>query len=605
MMTREELITKFREFFEARGHKWIPSAPLIPEGDTSTLFISAGIHPLVPYFVGQKHPMGARLADVQECLRTVDIDNVGDTYHHTWFEMLGNWSLGGPASTDVFGKAGYFKEESISWSWEFLTKELRMDPERLAVTIFEGNENAPFDEEAKKAWLAVGMPEDRIFPLGKKDNWWEVGETGPGGPDTEIFYDTGKDACGEKCQPGCDCGKWIEIWNNVFIEYNRKEDGSYEKLSQQNVDTGMGLARMVAVLQGHYDDYQIEPLAGMIKELEEISGKEYGKNEEETKYMRIIVDHLRAAVFVLGEEILPSNKRQGYVLRRLIRRAVRFGKLLGIEREFADLIGKEVIASYADDYRKLGDNREFILSNLVKEEKRFFKVLDRGLKKLVEELNKVNKKGQLSGMAVFDLYQSYGFPLEITVEEVNRIRPDVEVDIDGFYEEMNRHKELSRKAAKDIFKGGMAEQKEETIQLHTATHLLHQALKEVLGEHVHQAGSAITTEKLRFDFPHPKALTEEEVEAVEKLINQKIEEDLPVNQKTMSLEEAKESGAGYIPGKNYPEEVKVYEIDSFSKEICGGPHVDSTGELGKFEIIKEESSGAGKRRIYAKLDMAK
>jgi len=583
-------MTKFREFFEGRGHKWIPSSPLIPEGDTSTLFISAGIHPLVPYFVGQKHPMGDRLVDVQECLRTVDIDNVGDTYHHTWFEMLGNWSLG-----------DYFKKESIEWSWQFLTEELKMDPDRLAVTIFEGNENAPFDEKSKQVWLSVGLPEERIFPLGKKDNWWEVGETGPGGPDTEIFYDTGKPSCGKDCQPGCDCGKWIEIWNNVFIEYNKKEDGSYERLAQKNVDTGMGLARMVAVLQSHYDDYRIGPLAGIIKRIEDVSDKEYGRVEEETEYMRIIVDHLRAAVFVLGEEVLPSNKRQGYVLRRLIRRAVRFGKLLGINREFAGEIGEEVISSYQNDYHKLGSNQEFILTNLIKEEKRFFKVLGRGLTKLKEELAEVNQKGKLSGTTVFDLYQSYGFPLEITVEEVSRVRPDVEVDGDGFYEEMDRHKELSRKAAKDIFKGGMAEQKEETIQLHTATHLLHQALREVLGDHVHQSGSAITTEKLRFDFPHPRKMTEEEIKAVEELVNQKIKEDLPINQVTMSFEEAKESGAGYIPGKEYPDEVKVYEVKSFSREICGGPHVESTGELGRFEIIKEESSGAGKRRIYAKL----
>ncbi len=589
-MTREELIDKFRNFFEERGHAWIPSAPLIPEGDTSTLFISAGIHPLVPYFIGEKHSMGNRLADVQECLRTGDIDEVGDTYHHTWFEMLGNWSLG-----------DYFKEESIRWSWEFLTEELNFDPDRLAATIFKGDENVPFDKESKKVWLSVGLTEERIFPLGKKDNWWEVGEIGPGGPDTEIFYDTGKESCGKGCQPGCDCGKWIEIWNNVFPEYNRQKDGSYQKLSQQNVDTGMGLARMIAVIEGHFDDYQIGPLAELIKEVEKVSGKKYGENMEATKYMRIIVDHLRAAVFVLGEEIQPGNKKQGYVLRRLIRRSVRFGQLLGIEQEFGEKIAEEVIDIYRDDYRKLITHRDFILENLVKEEKKFFRVLDRGLKKLKEELENVDQGGQLSGETAFDLYQSYGFPVEITIEEVERVRPDIEVDAEGFKKAMKKHREKSRKAAKGMFKGGLAEQKEETIQLHTATHLLHQALRRVLGDHVYQAGSAITTEKLRFDFPHSEGLTDKEIKQVENLVNEKIKEDLPVKQKTMSLKEAKESGAGIIPGKNYPEEVKVYEIGDYSREVCGGPHVKRTGEIGEFRIIKEESSGAGKRRIYAKL----
>jgi alanyl-tRNA synthetase len=589
-MTREELINKFKKFFEDKGHAWIPSAPLIPEGDTSTLFISAGIHPLVPYFIGEKHPMGNRLANVQECLRTGDIDQVGDTYHHTWFEMLGNWSLG-----------NYFKKESITWSWEFLTKELKMDPDRLAVTIFEGNENAPFDEESKEVWLAVGMPEEKIFPLGKNHNWWEVGETGPGGPDTEIFYDTGKESCNKNCQPGCDCGKWIEIWNNVFIEYNRKENGSYEKLGQKNVDTGMGLARMVAVLNGHYDDYRIRPLEKIIKVIEALSNERYGEDEDIDREMRIIADHLRAAVFVLGEEVVPSNKKQGYILRRLIRRAVRFGKLLSIERKITSYIGKEVINIYQDGYHKLSSNRQFILENIVKEEEKFWRVLDRGLNLLKKELKEIDQNGSLSGMVAFDLYQSYGFPLEITIEEVERLRPDVKVDVDGFKKELSDHKEKSRRAAKDIFKGGLAEQKKETIQLHTATHLLHQALKEVLGDHVYQAGSAITEEKLRFDFPHSESLSDDQLKRLENLVNKKIEQDLPVVQKNVTLEEAKEEGASVIPGKEYPDEVKVYEIKGFSKEVCGGPHVNRTGELGKFKIIKEESSGAGKRRIYAQL----
>ncbi len=589
-MTREELIDKFRKFFEDKGHAWIPSAPLIPEGDTSTLFISAGIHPLVPYFIGQKHPMGNRLANVQECLRTGDIEEVGDTYHHTWFEMLGNWSLG-----------SYFKEESIKWSWEFLTEVLGIDSERLAVTIFKGDENAPFDEQSKQAWISVGLDEEKIFPMGKEDNWWEVGETGPGGPDTEIFYDTQKKPCSSECQPGCDCGKWIEIWNNVFPQYDRQSDGSYKKLAHPNVDTGMGLARMVGVLQGHFDDYQLQPLAKIIEKIEEVSNKKYGEDKERDKFIRIIADHLRAAVFVLGEEIVPANKKQGYVLRRLIRRSVRFGKLVGIERPFCKQIAGQVISDYKDDYQKLAVNREFIIGTVEDEERKFFRVLDRGLKLLKEELGRVDDGGELDGKTVFDLYQSYGFPLEITIEEAERLRPEVKVDIDGFYQAMKNHKQKSKKGAKGIFSGGLAEKKEETIRLHTATHLLHQALKQVLGDHIYQAGSAITTEKLRFDFPHPKALSDEEINQVEGIINQVIDKDLPVKVKTMSLEEAKKSRAGFIPGKNYPNEVKVYEIGGFSREICGGPHVESTGELGKFEIIKEESSGAGKRRIYARL----
>jgi len=596
-MTRKELIARFRKFFEERGHAWMPSAPLVPEGDASTLFISAGMHALVPYLLGENHPLGKRLADVQECLRTVDIENVGDTYHHTWFEMLGNWSLG-----------DYFKEESIKWSWEFLTEDLKMDPDRLAVTVFEGDENAPFDEESKKVWLSVGIPENRVFPLSKKHNWWEAGQVGPGGPDSEIFYDTGQKACSENCQPGCDCGKWIEIWNNVFIEYNKKEDGSYEKLAQKNVDTGMGLARMLAVLQGHYDDYQIGPLKKIIKRVEKIGDKEYGKIEEETEYMRIIADHLRAAVFILGEEINPSNKKRGYILRRLIRRSVRFGKLLGIEEGFSNQIAREIISIYKQDYQKLIDNKKFILTALGKEEKKFSRVLDRGLKRLKKQLDKVENQGRLKGQSAFDLYQSFGFPFEITVEEVKRLRPDVTVDRQGFEQAMKDHKKQSRQASKGMFKGGLADQDEETIKLHTATHLLHQALREVLGGEVYQAGSAITPEKLRFDFPYPKKLTDQQLTEVEDLVNQKINQDLKVVKKTMSLEEAKESGAEYIPGKNYPDEVKVYEIGPstssappFSKEICGGPHVDRTAKLGRFEIIKEESSGAGKRRIYARL----
>lgn len=588
-LNREQLIAKYREFFEKKDHAWIPSAPLIPEGDSSTLFISAGMHPLVPYLLGQEYPLGNKLADVQECLRTGDIEEVGDKYHHTWFEMLGNWSLG-----------GYFKQESIAMSWEFLTQVLKIPEEKIAVSVFEGDENAPFDQEAKDAWLEVGVPENKIFSLGKKENWWEAGEVGPGGPDTEIFYDTGKKDCSDDCQPGCDCGKWVEIWNNVFIEYNRKEDGSYEKLDQKNVDTGMGLARMVSVLEGHNDDYQIEIINQIVKKIEAISGKTYGQSQEIDRAIRIITDHLRGAAFILGEQVMPSNTKHGYILRRLIRRAVRFGRLIGMEKDFTAQIIGEVISLYQKDYPKLTDNQDFILDQAKKEEKKFDQVLDNGLDLLKQELDKVDNK--LPGKVVFDLYQSYGFPPEITVEEVKRLKPEVEVNLEEFEKLMAEHRRKSRQASKGMFRGGLAEQNETTTKLHTATHLLHQALRQVLGDHVKQAGSAITPEKLRFDFTHPQALTDKEIKQVEDLVNQKIDQDLPVNKETMPLERA-ETEAQMIPGKNYPDQVRVYSIGNFSKEICGGPHVESTGQLGRFEITKEKSSGAGKRRIYAKLKL--
>lgn len=588
-LNRDQLITKYREFFEKHDHAWIPSAPLIPEGDSSTLFISAGMHPLVPYLLGQDHPLGNRLADVQECLRTGDIDEVGDKYHHTWFEMLGNWSLG-----------AYSKQRSIAYSWEFLTEVLEIPPEKLAVSIFKGDGNAPYDQEAEQAWLDVGLAENKIFPMGKEENWWEAGEVGPGGPDTEIFYDTGEKDCSEDCRPGCDCGKWVEIWNNVFIEYKRKEDGSYEKLDRKNVDTGMGVARMAAVLNSHNDDYQIDIIKPIVEKVEEISGKQYGQDKETDQAIRIIVDHLRGATFILGEEVMPGNTKHGYILRRLIRRAVRFGRLIGVEQSFVAKIIRTVIKLYQKDYTKLTDNQESIIDQAQEEEKKFNRVLDNGLDLLKQELKKVDNK--LPGEVVFDLYQSYGFPPEITKEEVKRLRPNVEVGLGEFEKLMEEHRKKSRQASEEMFRGGLVEQSEETTKLHTATHLLHQALREILGDHVKQAGSAITPEKLRFDFTHPQVVTEEELEQIENLVNQKIDQDLPVSKETMSLERAK-TEAQLIPGKNYPDQVKVYSIGDFSREVCGGPHVETTGELGRFKITKEESSSAGKRRIYAKLKL--
>lgn len=583
---------KYRQFFEVRGHKWIPSAPLVPEGDSSTLFISAGMHPLVPYLLGEPHPLGKRLVDWQKCLRTEDIEGVGDAQKHTFFEMLGNWSLG-----------DYFKREAIAWSWEFLTKELRLEPERLSVTIFAGDDNAPYDQEAEEAWLAVGMPKERIFPMGREENWWEAGETGPGGPDTEIWYDTGRPACGPNCQPTCKCGKWFEIWNNVFMEYNRLADGTYQPLKQKNVDTGMGLERTVAVLQGHYDNYRIELLWPLVEEVVRLSGKNYGEDQEIARQIRIIVDHLRAATFVLAEEIVPSNVQHGYVLRRLIRRAVRFGRLLGMSNPFALQIAGKVIELYQEVYPLLKEKAEFIGQELEKEERRFGQVLSRGLGLLRRQLEKLPSGSVLPGKIVFDLYQSYGFPPEMTREEVARIKPGTKIDEVEFKQLMAEHQKKSRRAAKGLFRGGLAEQTPETIRLHTATHLLQQALRQVLGDHVHQIGSAITPEKLRFDFTHPQKLMPEEIAQVEAIVNQKIKEDLPVTMRIMSLAEAKKRGALTVPGKTYPEQVKVYSIGNFSLEVCGGPHVKNTGELGQFKIVKEEACGAGKRRIYGILEV--
>lgn len=583
---------KYRQFFEERGHKWIPSAPLVPEGDPSTLFISAGMHPLVPYLLGEPHPLGKRLVDWQKCLRTEDIEGVGNSQKHTFFEMLGNWSLG-----------DYFKREAIVWSWEFLTKELQLEPERLAVTIFAGDENAPYDQEAEEAWLAVGVPKERIFPRGKEENWWEAGETGPGGPDTEIWYDTGRPSCGSDCWPTCKCGKWVEIWNNVFIEYNRLADGSYQPLKQKNVDTGMGLERTVAVLQGHYDNYRIELLWPLVRQVMELSDKDYDRDQEVRRQIRIIVDHLRAATFILAEGIIPSNVQHGYVLRRLIRRAVRFGHLLGINSLFTSQISQKVIGLYREIYPELIEKMEFISQELEKEERRFGQVLSRGLRLLKKELGKLTSESILSGKIVFDLYQSYGFPPEMTQEEVARIRPGMKIDEAGFERLMIEHQKRSRQAAKGLFRGGLAEQSPATIKLHTATHLLHQALRQVLGDHVYQIGSAITPEKLRFDFTHPQKLTSEEINQVEMIVNQKIKADLPVKMKLMSLKEARKRGALILPGKTYPSRVKVYAIGDFSLEVCGGPHVKKTGELGRFKIIKEETCGAGKRRIYGILEV--
>ncbi len=589
-----ELRKKYQKFFEERGHKWIPSVSLVPENDPSTLFISAGMHPLVPYLMGESHPLGRRLVNIQECLRTGDIDEVGDTFHHTWFEMFGNWSLG-----------DYFKQEAISWSFEFLTKVLNIDPEKFHVTCFAGDKDAPKDEESAQIWKKLGISENRIHFLPKKDNWWgPVGDTGPCGPDTEMFIDVGLPGCGSNCKPNCFCGKYIEIWNDVFMQYNKSEKGEYTLLEQQNVDTGMGVERTLAVLLGFEDNYLTNIWQPIIKKVEKISGKFYQK-ENNKRPMRIIADHLRSAVFVIADGVLPSNKEQGYVLRRLTRRAVVQGKQLGLEKNFTKEIALAILDNqdnYAGVYLELNENRDKILETLEIEESKFRGTLNRGLK---EFLRLVEEK-KLIGLNAFNLYQTYGFPLELIIEEAERVDYKLSPKFrNDFQQAAKGHQKLSRTAVKGKFKGGLSGYSPKMIQYHTATHLLQAALRSVLGNNVIQVGSNITEKRLRFDFTHPEKPTSEEIKKVEDLVNQKIRMNLLVGMKIMLFNEAINRGAAVVSGKAYPNEVKVYSIGDpdasglvFSKEVCGGPHVGKTGELGKFKIEKEESCGAGKRRIY-------
>jgi len=597
-MTADELRKKFIDFFVQKGHREIPSASLIPENDPTTLFISAGMHPLVPYLLGEPHPLGKRLCSVQKCLRTGDIESVGDTYHHTFFEMLGNWSLG-----------DYWKEEMIAWSFEFLTKVLEIPAEKISVTCFAGDKDVPKDEETALLWQKVGIPRSRIYFLGKEDNWWgPAGKTGPCGPDTEMFYDTGKPKCGSDCRPGCSCGKYIEIWNDVFMEYEKRrtEDGGqktedeyrFVPLKQRNIDTGMGVERTLAVLNGLDDDYRTELFWPIIQKIEGISGKSY-KDEENQKPMRVIADHLRAAVFVLAEGIVPANVEQGYVLRRLIRRAVRFGKTLGVEKRFAAEVAEEVIKVMGEVYPEVVTHKEKIEEELKKEEERFSKTLSRGIREFEKLVQEQGIEGKISGEGAFFLYETYGFPLELTMEMAKE--KGLTLVEEEFKKAFKEHQQKSRVGAEKKFAGGLADHSKIATKYHTTTHLLHQALREVLGDGVHQVGSNITAERLRFDFTYPNKLTQEQLEQVESIVNQKIVENLPVTVKTMTLEQAKNEGALAFFEQKYGEVVKVYSLGDYSKEVCGGPHVSSTGEIGKIKIIKEESCGAGKRRIYIKL----
>jgi len=591
MMDSGKLIKLYLEFFKKKAHKIIPNVSLIPENDPTVLFTTAGMHPLIPFLLGQPHPLGKRLVNVQKCLRTDDIDKVGNDFHLTFFEMLGNWSLG-----------DYFKGDAIRWSFEFLTgKEwLGLDKERIYITVFAGDEDVPKDEESGRIWQMTGIPKERIFYLPKKDNFWgPAGDTGPCGPDTEMFYDSGKEPCSEQCKPGCPCGKYFEIWNDVFMEYNKTADGNYELLEQKNVDTGMGVERTVAVLQGKKTVYEIETFKPIVEKIKEIAKIET-PNEKQEKSIRIITDHIRASTFILGDEntVTPSNVGQGYVLRRLIRRAIRHGRLIGIEKGFLDRLAKIVISLYEKNYPELRKKKDFILKELKKEELKFRKTLARGLRKF-ERIAKQSKK--INGKDAFLLFQSFGFPIEMTVELAEEA--GITVDEKGFKEEFKKHQKLSRVGAEKRFKGGLIDASEQTTKLHTATHLLNEALRRVLKKKdIVQKGSNITPERLRFDFNFERKLTEEEIKDVEKLVNEQIKKALPVRREEMTIEEAKERGAQAVFEHKYGEKVSVYFIGDFSVEICGGPHVKNIKELGNFKIIKEEGIAAGIRRLKAILE---
>ncbi|MGI6115737.1 alanine--tRNA ligase [Luoshenia tenuis] len=658
-MSANELRQKFLDFFVEKGHTRIPSASVVPDNDPTVLFTTAGMHPLVPYLMGEKHPAGTRLCDVQKCIRTGDIDDVGDDSHLTFFEMLGNWSLG-----------DYFKADSIRWSWEFLTdpKWLGLDPERIAVSVFAGEDGIPRDDEAADIWRKAGVPEERIFFLPRENNWWgPAGQTGPCGPDTEIFYITDKEPCGPDCSPACDCGRYLEIWNNVFMQYLKTADGQYLPMEHKNVDTGMGLERTIGVLCGAKSVYETDLFTNIIARIESLSGKKYGESPEITRAMRIVADHLRSATFILGDDkaVTPSNVDQGYVLRRLIRRAVRFGMQLGMPDDAPQAIAEVIIAQYQDVYDELRRHHDAIIDELGKEVTRFQRTLRQGMrefekifkriKQFLDNLDKFEyvlpnpenieqatqlakqigsnlrplpefemlqnavarmrqgfeliasasddlKKARdgiaaIDGQQAFRLYDTFGFPIEMTVELARE--NGLIVDEDGFKKAFAIHQQKSHAGAEQRFKGGLADHAVETARLHTATHLLLGALRKVLGDDVYQRGSNITAERLRFDFSFGRKVTKEELAQVQQLVNEAIKADVPVVCEEMTVDEAKAQGAMGIFESKYGEKVKVYTIEGYSKEICGGPHANRTGELGEFIIKKEESSSSGVRRIKA------
>ncbi|MBP6989602.1 alanine--tRNA ligase [Candidatus Shapirobacteria bacterium] len=579
-MNARELKTKFIEFFKSQGHAEIPSASIIPENDPTTLFISAGMHPLVPYLLGQPHPLGKRLTDVQKCVRTGDIDEVGDETHHTFFEMLGNWSLG-----------DYGKKEAITWSFEFLTKLLNFNVSRLSVSCFEGDQNAPKDEESANIWKSLGVNNIKFLP--KKDNWWgPAGNIGPCGPDTEMFIDG------------------VELWNDVFMQYYKDEAGNYQIGKQFNVDTGMGVERTTAFINGFSDNYLSSIWQPIIKKIEELSNMVYGDKSDDfyikdgkqcwvdvRKSIRIISDHIRSAVFIIADGVEPSNKEAGYVLRRLIRRAIRQGKMIGIENNFLKTVAEAVLDNqnnYAGIYPELNQNKNKILETLEAEETKFRRTLNKGLGEITKL---IERQKSVSGKEAFDLYQSFGFPVEMIEEELTK--NNLTLDLDEYNRLKAEHIKQSQTLSAGKFKSGLADHSEIITKYHTATHLVHAALRKVLGEHVQQSGSNITSERLRFDFSHPEKVTETQLKEVEKIVNEQINATLPVTVESMKFVEAQKSGALAFFGTKYPEIVTVYTVGNFSKEVCTGPHVDNTNKLGVFSILKEESAGSGKRRIYA------
>ncbi len=586
-MDRKTLIELYFKFFEGKDHKKIQNFSLYPENDPSALFTSAGMHPIVPYLLGERHPLGTRLYNVQRCIRTGDIDEVGDTTHLTFFEMLGNWSLG-----------DYGKKEAISWSFEFLTgKEwLNMDPNQIYITLYEGDEEIPRDEESKNIWMDLGVPEDHIFFLGREDNWWgPVGHVGPCGPDTEMFFDNGFDKCSENCKPGCSCGKYVEVWNDVFMFYDKQPDGTYNILEQQNIDTGMGVERMLQILNRKetiYDTHVFQPLFEKVKEL---VGKEDDLTDKDIKRIRIIVDHTRSAVFAMGDPkgIPPGKEEQGYVIRRLLRRAMVKLDQLDLELDIILELINPIIEEFGDHYPELIERRDFVYQQTEKEAKKFRNTIKRGMRKFNRMVD--NNNG-LSGEDAFMLFSTYGMPKEIIFELL--AERNLPINKEEFYASFEEHKELSRTAAKGRFQSGLSDHSKTVKRYHTATHLLHQALRNVLGDTVHQTGSNITKERTRFDVTFKRKMTKEEVKQVEEIVNEQVEADLPVEKEIMPLEEAKKSNAIGLFDETYGDKVSIYSVGNFSKEFCAGPHVDHTGEIGKFRIKKQKKIGANVLRIY-------
>ena len=590
-MTSGELRSMWLNFFKSKGHAVIPSASVIPENDPTVLFTTAGMHPLVPYLLGSKHPAGTRLTDVQKCIRTGDIDEVGDASHLTFFEMLGNWSLG-----------DYFKKEMIAWSWEFLTSPeyLGLDKDKLAFTVFEGEGDIPRDEEAANYWMENGVKKEDIYFLPREHNWWgPAGQTGPCGPDTEMFIIKDQPPCGPDCSPACSCGRFLEIWNDVFMQYNKTADGQYVPMAKKNVDTGMGLERTVCTLNGCKTVYETDAFTNIIAKISELSGKHYDDDEATTKAFRIVADHLRTSTFIMGDPrgVSPSNVDQGYVLRRLIRRAVRFGMGLGMPEGFTAEIGKVVINQYAEVYPELKQNENFVLEQFKLEETRFARTLRQGEREFEKAVSRMGENKVIDGVVAFNLYATYGFPIEMTRELAKE--HGLTVDEAGFEKHFAEHQKSSHAGAEQRFKGGLADSSAQSARLHTATHLLHAALRRVLGDEVAQKGSNITPERLRFDFSFGRKVTKDELAQVEALVNEWIKADVPVVMTETTVEDAKKEGAIGLFESKYGERVRMYTMGEYSKEICGGPHASHTGELVSFKILKEESSSAGVRRIKA------